>query len=118
MFKHILVPVDGSKTSMLAVSKAAALAKTFGSAVTALYVIDPYPFTGVGADFAYGQAQYLSAATSEANSSLDAAKKAMADAGCSPRGTGLLPRVLTTPPPPEKNPAIRSAVHFTPIGSI
>ena len=81
MFKHILVPVDGSKTSMLAVSKAAALAKTFGSAVTALYVIDPYPFTGVGADFAYGQAQYLSAATSEANSSLDAAKKAMADAG-------------------------------------
>ena len=26
MFKHILVPVDGSKTSMLAVSKAAGLA--------------------------------------------------------------------------------------------
>ena len=35
----------------------------------------------MGADFAYGQAQYLSAATSEANSSLDAAKKAMAEAG-------------------------------------
>ena len=67
MFKHILVPVDGSKTSMLAVSKAAGLAKTFGSAVTAVYVIDPYPFTGVGADFAYGQAQYISAATAEAN---------------------------------------------------
>jgi nucleotide-binding universal stress UspA family protein len=66
MFKHILVPVDGSETSMKAVAKAAALAKTFGSAVTALYVIDPYPFTGVGADFAYGQAQYLSAATAEA----------------------------------------------------
>ena len=81
MFKHILVPVDGSKTSMLAVSKAAALAKAFGSAVTAVYVIDPYPFTGVGADFAYGQAQYISAATSEANAALDAAKKAMAEAG-------------------------------------
>ena len=53
MFKHILVPVDGSPTSMLAVSKAADLAKAFGSQVTALYVIDPYPFTGVGADFAY-----------------------------------------------------------------
>ena len=50
MFKHILVPVDGSNTSMLAVSKAAGLAKTFGSAVTAVYVVDPYPFTGVGAD--------------------------------------------------------------------
>ena len=81
MFKHILVPVDGSKTSMLAVSKAAGLAKTFGSAVTAVYVVDPYPFTGVGADFAYGQAQYISAATAEANAALDATKKAMADAG-------------------------------------
>ena len=81
MFKHILVPVDGSTTSMLAVSKASGLAKTFGSSVTILYVIDPYPFTGVGADFAYGQAQYLSAATAEANTALDAAKKAMQDAG-------------------------------------
>lgn len=81
MFKHILIPVDGSATSMLAVSKAAALAKTFGSKVTALYVVDPYPFTGVGADFAYGQAQYLSAATAEANAALDAAKKAIDDAG-------------------------------------
>lgn len=81
MFKHILVPVDGSPTSMMAVSKAAGLAKAFGSAVTILYVIDPYPFTGVGADFAYGQAQYLSAATAEANAALDTAKKAMQEAG-------------------------------------
>ena len=28
MFKHILIPVDGSETSMKAVAKAAALAKT------------------------------------------------------------------------------------------
>ena len=83
MFKHILVPVDGSPTSMLAVSKAADLAKAFGSQVTALYVIDPYPFTGVGADFAYGQSQYLSAATAEANSALDAVKVTMQAAGVS-----------------------------------
>ena len=81
MFKHILVPVDGSDASMLAVSKAAGLAKTFGSAVTAVYVVDPYPFTGVGADFAYGQAQYINAATAEANTALEATRKAMADAG-------------------------------------
>ena len=81
MFKHILVPVDGSETSMLAVSKAAGLAKTFGSAVTAVYVVDPYPFTGVGADFAYGQAQYINAATAEANTALEATRKAMAEAG-------------------------------------
>ncbi|WP_313313508.1 universal stress protein [Pulveribacter sp.] len=81
MFKHILIPVDGSETSMKALAKAAELAKVFGSAVTAMYVIDPYPFTGVGADFAYGQAQYLSAATAEANTALDAAKTALSQAG-------------------------------------
>ena len=44
MFKHILVPVDGSATSMQAVGKAAGLAKAFGSEVTAVYVLDPYPY--------------------------------------------------------------------------
>ena len=83
MFKHILVPVDGSPTSMLAVSKAGELAKAFGSQVTALYVIDPYPFTGVGADLAYGQSQYLSAATAEANTALDAVKRSMEAIGVS-----------------------------------
>ena len=80
MFKHILVPVDGSPTSMLAVNKAIGLAKAFGSAVTALYVLDPYPFTGIGADFAYGQAQYLSAATAEANAALEAVRQTMQEA--------------------------------------
>lgn len=81
MFKHILVPVDGSETSMLSVAKAAGLAKAFGSEVTAVYVLDPYPFTGVGADFAYGQAQYLSTATAEANQALESVKKQMTEAG-------------------------------------
>lgn len=79
MFKHILVPVDGSKTSLLAVAKATELAKAFGSEVTAVYVLDPYPFTGVGADFAYGQTQYLTAATAEANKALEDVQAAMAD---------------------------------------
>ena len=81
MFKHILVPVDGSPTSMVAMNKAAGLAKAFGSQVTAVYVIDPYPFTGVGADFAYGQAQYLSAATADAHTALDAVKTYMEQVG-------------------------------------
>ena len=81
MFKHILVPVDGSETSMSALSKAAGLAKAFGSEVTAVYVLDPYPFTGVGADFAYGQAQYLNAANAEANNALEAVKKRMQEEG-------------------------------------
>ena len=81
MFTHILVPVDGSPTAAVAVNKAAALAKVFNSRVTAVYVIDPYPFTGVGADFAYGQAQYLTAATTEAHTALDAVKTLMEQAG-------------------------------------
>jgi nucleotide-binding universal stress UspA family protein len=81
MFKHILVPVDGSSTAQLAVDKAIGLAKAFGSRVTAVFIIDPYPFTGVGTDFAYGQAQYLSAATAEANAAIKAARAAFDAAG-------------------------------------
>lgn len=81
MFKHILIPVDGSNSSLLAVHKGVELAKVFGSELTAVYVVDPYPFTGVGADFAYGQSQYLSAATAEANTTLDAVKRITEEAG-------------------------------------
>jgi nucleotide-binding universal stress UspA family protein len=81
MYKHLLVPVDGSDTSKLAVDKAAALAKAFDSRVTVIYVIDPYPFTGVGTDFAYGQAEYLSAATAEANAAIKQAKDLLEQSG-------------------------------------
>lgn len=83
MFKHILVPVDGSSTSHLAVEKAIGLAKAFGSRVSSIFVIDPYPFTGVGTDFAYGQAEYLSAATAEANAAIKDAKATFDAAGIS-----------------------------------
>jgi nucleotide-binding universal stress UspA family protein len=81
MYQHLLVPVDGSDTSKTAVGKAAVLAKAFGSRVTVIYVIDPYPFTGVGTDFAYGQADYLSAATAEASTAIKQAKDALGQAG-------------------------------------
>ena len=81
MFKHILVPVDGSDTAQKAVAKAAGLAQAFGSEVTVIYVIDPYPFTGLGSDFAYGQAEYLSAASAEARESIAAARKVLEPLG-------------------------------------
>lgn len=81
MFKHILLPVDGSETAQKAVEKAAGLARAFGSDVTAIYVIDPYPFTGLGSDFAYGQAEYLSAATAEAREATEAARATLEQAG-------------------------------------
>lgn len=81
MFKHILAPVDGSATAVMALDKAAGLAKAFGCPVTVVYVIDPYPFTGVGAEFAYGQDQYLSAARAEARAALDSAAEHLKAAG-------------------------------------
>ena len=59
MYKHILVPVDGSTASMAALDKAAGVARAYAVPVTAIFVIDPYPFTGVGADFAYAVIRQL-----------------------------------------------------------
>lgn len=81
MFKRILVPVDGSSTSMAAVGKAIGMAKTFGAGVTLVCVIDPYPFSGVGTDFAFGQAEYLSAAMAQAHRSIHDAETAFKGAG-------------------------------------
>ena len=74
MFNHILVPVDGSSASNQAMAKAIDLAQAFKSTVTVVSVIDNYAFTGVGVDFAYGQAEYLEAATAESNRALGVAK--------------------------------------------
>lgn len=75
MFKHILVPVDGSSTSTKAIQQAAVMAKAFSCEVTAVCVIDNYAFTGVGTEFAFGQSEYLKAATAEAHQAIDAARK-------------------------------------------
>jgi len=75
MFKHILVPVDGSPITHHAVDKARAIACAFRSSVTLIHVIDPYAFTGMGADFSYGQSEYLRAATVEANEAIGAARQ-------------------------------------------
>ena len=42
MYKHILVPTDGSKLSTKAVKQAVAFAKTIGARITAVHVSDEY----------------------------------------------------------------------------
>ena len=42
MYKHILVPTDGSKLSLKAAREAAVLAKTLKARITAVYVTEPY----------------------------------------------------------------------------
>lgn len=81
MFDHILVPADGSDNALRAIEKAVAIAQAFKSAVSIIYVIDPYALSGVGTDFAYGQAEYLSAATAEGEEALRMASQAFGAAG-------------------------------------
>ena len=61
-----VVSINNSPTSLRPSIGRATLAKAFGSSVTAVYMIDPYQFIGIGADFAYSQDQYLGAAIAEA----------------------------------------------------
>ncbi|CDS49731.1 Universal stress protein family [Polaromonas sp. CG9_12] len=75
MFKHILVPVDGSAAAHHAVHKARAIACAFRSSVTLIHVIDCYAFTGMGADIYSGQSDYLRVATLEANEAIVSARE-------------------------------------------
>lgn len=43
MYKHLLVPIDGSKLSDKAVIHAAALAKAIGARITLMHVVPEYP---------------------------------------------------------------------------
>ena len=89
MFKRILLPIDGSATASAAVEKAIAIAQAFSSAILPIYVIDPYPFTGVGTDFGYGQDQYINAARADAAAAI-AAAQAKFDAA----GIAVQPRIV------------------------
>jgi nucleotide-binding universal stress UspA family protein len=59
MFKHILFATDGSPASEHAAAIAAKLAATHGARLTALYVVDPYPYLGVGESNPVGFEAYM-----------------------------------------------------------
>jgi nucleotide-binding universal stress UspA family protein len=48
MFKHILLATDGSAASEHAAQLAVGLARTHSAKLTVVYVVDPYPYIGVG----------------------------------------------------------------------
>lgn len=66
MFKHILLATDGSAASEHAAQLAVDLARVHGAKVTALYVVDPYPYLGVGEANPLGFQAYMSAALQHA----------------------------------------------------
>jgi nucleotide-binding universal stress UspA family protein len=90
MFAHLLLPVDGSLASNKSICKALAMANAFNSEVTLVSVIDAFAFTGMGTEFAYGQDEYLGAATAQAKQDVDAAKKILLDGGVAVVNTKLV----------------------------
>ena len=66
MFKRILLATDGSEASDHAARIAVDLARVHGASLTALYVVDPYPFLGIGEVNPLGFDAYMSAARDQA----------------------------------------------------
>ncbi len=85
MFKKILVPSDGSEQAHRAAETAASLAKVHGAQVVGVYVIDPFPYIGIGDASAVGLQAYLSEAKAAAGQSLDMLRKA-----CESRGVAFV----------------------------
>lgn len=81
MFKHILVPVDGSKTALHAADTAIELAAKVNANITVVHVIHVYPYVGLGEGAVEGLDQYLSAATASANNAIAAVRARIEAAG-------------------------------------
>ena len=81
MFKKILVPTDGSALAQSAAATAAQLAKSQGAEVIGVYVIDPFPYIGMGEASAAGLQSYLTESRNLAGQALDALGKVCAAEG-------------------------------------
>ena len=66
MFKRILLATDGSAASEHAAKLAVELAHTHSAQLIALYVVDPYPYLGIGESNPLGFQAYMSAAHEDA----------------------------------------------------
>ena len=91
MFKHILVPTDGSKLSSKAIRMAVRLARDTGAKVTAVYVVAPYvpPAYGEGAIYVPGVSpkRYKALTEREAHKALAAVEVEASTSGIAYAGT-------------------------------
>lgn len=71
MFKKILVPSDGSGLARRAAEYAANLAQVHGAQIVGVYVIDPFPYIGIGDASAVGLQAYMAEAKAAATQSLE-----------------------------------------------
>ena len=81
MYKHILIPTDGSELAEHGVAHGLALAKSLGAKVTAIFVVEP--FSEVSGRFLEAVATYAELRKEQAASALDSVAKAAKQAGVS-----------------------------------
>lgn len=74
MFRHILVPTDGSKLALKGVKAGAKLARSLGARLTGLYVVPPYrpPMYSEGSSYVPGARHYKDQAKRDARKALAA----------------------------------------------
>lgn len=72
MYRHILLPTDGSEAAARAADAGIALAKSLGARTTAMVAIDSFQTFGLAPDqFGLSEAQYTTRARTHAQSVLD-----------------------------------------------
>jgi nucleotide-binding universal stress UspA family protein len=84
MFRHLLVPTDGSELSLAAVERAVAFAKALNARITFFYAQPDFPLPVYGEGALIDPTtpeQFRKAAQEEANTILNAAKEKASEAG-------------------------------------
>src|ERR1700740_2287428 len=84
MYRHILIPTDGSKLAEHGVTHGLALAKSLGAKVSVIFVVEP--FSEMTGRIREAVATYAELRREQAKSALDRAAKAAKEAGvaCEP----------------------------------
>lgn len=81
MFKHILVPTDGSDLSKKAIEGAIDLARTVGARVTAYACLPQYPYSPFSEVIIEPPADFRARSEREARAHLDEVESAAREAG-------------------------------------
>ena len=81
MFKKILFATDGSAASNHAAEMAVRLARIHGAKLTAVFVVDPYPYLGIGEMNPLGFQAYMGAAQAHSVEAFNHVAKLVKDDG-------------------------------------
>jgi nucleotide-binding universal stress UspA family protein len=81
MFRKVLLPTDGSDTSIAAADRAVGLARVCGAPLHVVFVQEPYPFAGIGSASSAGLQEYQAMARQAATQAFERIGAVAAAAG-------------------------------------